>query len=439
MWLLSVSRTSSHARATAIAVGLGFGVGIGAAAVFGIPARRRIRMEHQPTFDQTAYTPPSTGWRWWQHPSATSATRSSCDCGHSRNFIADAVDNVLDSVVNILMETGGFPSLPTTQLNSTQRNSTRRNPHLFLSELEQSGLFSSKLICSRGSGFFVSEDGKILTNAHVVQDYAENSKIIVTTSDGLEYDARIFAVDFMSDLAVIEVLPTAGTTLPSWKPCPARRAGEWVVSIGNPFGLQHTITAGVVSSQRRKSAEIGGRDWRVEYIQTDCVVHTGSSGGPLINLDGEVIGINTIRADKEGISFAIKIRHSMEMIQQLMQVGKIIRPWFGFAVVSLSPSVWQRLRSKTPPHLLPKTDAGVLITSVDPGSPAANAGCVAGDVIVEANKTAVVSASQLLKVVGLDVHGPVHLKIHRKVATEVDGVIHYEPTDIDVLVHPQAV
>ncbi|KAJ3391556.1 Serine protease htra2, mitochondrial [Entophlyctis sp. JEL0112] len=409
MWLLSVSRTSSHARATAIAVGLGFGVGIGAAAVFGIPARRRIRMEHQPTFDQTAYTTPSTGWRWWQHPSATSTTRSSCDCGHSRNFIADAVDNVLDSVVNILMET------------------------------EQSGLFSSKLICSRGSGFFVSEDGKILTNAHVVQDYAENSKIIVTTSDGLEYDARIFAVDFMSDLAVIEVLPTAGTTLPSWKPCPARRAGEWVVSIGNPFGLQHTITAGVVSSQRRKSAEIGGRDWRVEYIQTDCVVHTGSSGGPLINLDGEVIGINTIRADKEGISFAIKIRHSMEMIQQLMQVGKIIRPWFGFAVVSLSPSVWQRLRSKTPPHLLPKTDAGVLITSVDPGSPAANAGCVAGDVIVEANKTAVVSASQLLKVVGLDVHGPVHLKIHRKVATEVDGVIHYEPTDIDVLVHPQAV
>ncbi|KAI8833860.1 trypsin-like cysteine/serine peptidase domain-containing protein [Chytriomyces cf. hyalinus JEL632] len=102
-------------------------------------------------------------------------------------------------------------------------------------------------------------------------------------------------------------------------------AGDWVVSIGNPFGLQNTATVGIVSSQCRKSVEIGRTDSRVEYFQTDCIIHSGSSGGPFVNIHGEVIGINAMRADSEGISFAIKVDHSLDMINQLLHLGKIVR------------------------------------------------------------------------------------------------------------------
>ncbi|ORY37077.1 trypsin-like serine protease [Rhizoclosmatium globosum] len=324
------------------------------------------------------------------------------------SFIADAAEKVADSVVNILLET------------------------------DVKDLFSSKTVCSRGSGFFVSADGKILTNAHVVEDWT----IIITLSDGREYPGRVHAVDFLSDLAIIQIEPNNPTdTMPIWKPVHLgsnneMRAGDWVVSIGNPMGLQNTVTAGVISSYRRKSQELGRKDSRVEYLQTDCVVHTGSSGGPLINLDGHVIGINTIRADSEGISFAIKVNHSIDMIHQLMTTGKITRPWFGFGLVSLSPYVWQQLRSQTPQQLLPQTETGVLITYVEPDSPASLAGCKEGDVIVEVNGSSIGSASKLLKTIGLQVDLPISIKVKRIVLQDQESG-QYQPTDITLTLQPQ--
>ncbi|KAJ3022475.1 UNVERIFIED_CONTAM: Serine protease htra2, mitochondrial [Siphonaria sp. JEL0065] len=308
----------------------------------------------------------------------SSAKSAKCECGKQRNFIADAAEKVLDSVVNIMLET------------------------------EVSDMFSSKVVCSRGSGFIVSKEGLVLTNAHVVQDFTDKSKIIVTLTDGREYPGHIHAVDFLSDLAIIKIVPELDQDIPELKPVLLGSETEMRFEVFENFidakkkmkrvssnKELNTITVGVVSSQRRKSSEIGALDSRVEYLQTDCIIHSGSSGGPLINVDGEVIGINTIRADMEGISFAIKVNHSLEMIHQLMEFGKITRPYFGFGMVSLNPYVWQQLKVQTPSHLLPRTETGILITTIEPNSPAFYAGCMEGDVIVEVNGQGIHSASKV--------------------------------------------
>ncbi|KAJ3275173.1 hypothetical protein HDU76_010644, partial [Blyttiomyces sp. JEL0837] len=280
-------------------------------------------------------------------------------------------------------------------------------------------------VTSSGSGFFIDADGTILTNAHVVADFNEDSKLMVTSSDGRIFKAYVHSMDLLSDMAIVKVIPDPRSTHPPWKPVKlgsssVMRPGDWVMAVGSPFGLQNTVTAGIVSSRRRKSAEIGGKDSRVEYIQTDCVIHSGSSGGPLINLDGEVIGINTTRAESEGISFAIRIDNSLDMIHQLLKKRKIIRPWLGFRMVSLNPNVWQQLRSKGPDEFLPKVEEGVLITSVFPDSPAGSAGCQEGDVIIKVNDMPVKSTSEVLQIIGLNVDEPFKMVLRRNMPLDMD-------------------
>ena len=143
-------------------------------------------------------------------------------------------------------------------------------------------------------------------------------------------------MDTLSDLAIIKLKSTSETQRIRWKVAPIcknsnERLGDWVVAIGSPFGLTNTVTAGIISCKKRKNTEIGGGadDSRVHYIQTDCVVHSGSSGGPLINLNGEVIGITTTRAESEGITFAIRMDNVIEIISQLIKKGKVVRPFLG--------------------------------------------------------------------------------------------------------------
>ncbi|KAI8614898.1 trypsin-like cysteine/serine peptidase domain-containing protein [Chytriomyces sp. MP71] len=360
---------------------------------------------------------PSTkngGWFLWRSSKDANSDVACTHCGSNpdvdrHNFIAEAADIVLESVVNITVET------------------------------EVPDLFNKRTLVSRGSGFFITRDGKILTNAHVVEDYTSGSKILVTTSDGREYEAYIHAVDFLSDLAILSIVPDSTDLDPVWKAVRLgssreMRAGEWVVSIGNPLGLANTVTAGIISSHRRKNTDIGRSDSRVEYLQTDCVIHPGSSGGPLVNLRGEVVGINTVRADSEGISFAIKVDHCLDMIAQLLSMGRIVRPWLGVGLVSLNPFVWQQLRSHSPPELRPRVKAGVLVTGITPESPAARAGCREGDVIVEIEGRRVESASKLLKLLGLQIDKPVRLLIKRN---EVDGRGEFKSVDIHVIIQPE--
>lgn len=253
------------------------------------------------------------------------------------NFVADAAEKVIDSVVNIAVET------------------------------ETSKFFQKTTLVSSGSGFFI-EPGFILTNAHVVSDMVDSSKLIITTSDGQELDGYVHSLDTIADLAVIRIKSRNSLVWPVVKvgDNETTRLGDWVISIGSPFGLQNTVTAGVVSSLARKSTQIGGQDSRLRYIQTDCVVHSGSSGGPLVNLKGEVIGINTTRAESEGISFAIRIDTTLDMIGQLIKEGRVMRPFLGIHMSTLTEAVRQQLQESGDIKAVPPVKAGVLITNVLP-------------------------------------------------------------------------
>ena len=169
-----------------------------------------------------------------------------------------------------------------------------------------------------------------------------------------------------------------------------KRLGDWVVSLGSPFGLQNTATVGIISSLSRKITEIGSysasppplasttstqsqppnstgggiEDSRIRYLQHDCVVHSGSSGGPLINLSGKVIGINTTRAEGEGLSFAIRIDLITEMVTQLLQTGRIKRPFLGVHLMSLTKAVWKQLKESGDDIKVAPFQSGILITNV---------------------------------------------------------------------------
>ncbi|KAH6600080.1 hypothetical protein BASA61_002370 [Batrachochytrium salamandrivorans] len=321
-------------------------------------------------------------------------------------FIADAVEHVIESVVNISVET------------------------------EVASFFDRKTLISSGSGFFVSGDGKILTNAHVVADMNEDSKLWVTATDGIRYPGIVHSLDTLSDLAIVRI-----QALPSPQRWPTvkfgtnknLRPGDWVIAIGSPFGLQNTVTAGVVSSRSRLSSEIGTKDTRVEYIQTDCVVHSGSSGGPLVNLDGQVVGINTTRAESEGISFAIRVDNAMDMIRQLVVEGRVTRPWLGIRMITLTPHVYAQLGKDATvvrgsgadgmtamSQRLPHVASGVLVANVEARSPASRGGLLGGDVIIAVDEVMIHSSQELLKHIGLRVGEPFAMRVRRCVPTLLD-------------------
>ncbi len=224
---------------------------------------------------------------------------------------------------------------------------------------------------SLGSGFIIDEKGTILTNSHVV---SQADEIEVGLSDGREFKAEIVGMDEKTDIAVIRIkakdnLPTV--PLGSSK---AVRPGDWVMAIGNPFGLEHTVTVGVVSAKGRL---IGGGPF-AKFIQTDASINPGNSGGPLFNLDGEVIGINTmIFAGGQGIGFAIPIDLAKQLLPQLVEKGSVAHGWLGVAIQKITPELAKSFGLNK--------EKGALITEVYSGSPAAKAGFMRGDVIVEFN------------------------------------------------------
>jgi serine protease Do len=220
-----------------------------------------------------------------------------------------------------------------------------------------------------GSGFIISEDGYVVTNNHVVEK-ADDISIILENGDS--YEAKVIGRDPKTDLAVIKFKPEGKLQAVKFGNSDNLRIGEWVIAIGNPFGLGYTVTAGIVSAKGR-SLGLGVYD---DFIQTDASLNPGNSGGPLFNLKGEVVGVNTaIVARGQGIGFAIPINMADFVIEQLKEGGKVVRGWLGIYVQKLTPEIASSMNLKE--------DEGALVSDVTPGSPAEKAGIKRGDVIVE--------------------------------------------------------
>ena len=237
-----------------------------------------------------------------------------------------------------------------------------------------------------GSGFILTTDGFVMTNAHVVEGADE---VIVTLTDKREFKAKIIGADKRSDVAVVKIEATA---LPAVKlgDVSRLRVGEWVMAIGSPFGLENTVTAGIVSAKQRDTGDY------LPFIQTDVAINPGNSGGPLINMRGEVVGINSQIYSRsggfQGISFAIPMDEAARVADQLRATGKVTRGRIGVQIDQVSKEVAESIG-------LGKTQ-GALVRGVESGAPAEKAGIEAGDIIVKFDGKPIEKPSDLPRLVG---------------------------------------
>ena len=278
------------------------------------------------------------------------------------NFVADAVEAVAPAVVHV--------------------NALFESPYFGV------GIGS-------GSGFIITEDGFVVTNAHVVKmaGIDKHPRVLVTLMDGTKREASVHSVDEQSDIALLKMdNARSGEKFPivTMGKSSKIRQGEFVVALGSPVGLQSSASFGIVSKGSRHASEMGGRS-RAEWIQTDASINSGNSGGPLVNVAGEVIGVNSMKlANGEGVAFAIPVDVVKTVIKQLMQNGRVIRPYVGMRVVDFIPgtdaptdgrTTWWGGKAKPSPHHSKLEDVifnlkppMVLVEKVAPGSPAEKCG-----------------------------------------------------------------
>ncbi|MFQ3787011.1 DegQ family serine endoprotease [Halomonas sp. A29] len=241
---------------------------------------------------------------------------------------------------------------------------------------------------SLGSGFVISEDGYILTNAHVVEGADE---ILVRLNDRRELEAELIGADTQTDVALLKV---DASDLPTLRmgDSDRLRVGEWVAAIGSPFGFDHSVTAGIISAINRTLP----RDAYVPFIQTDVAINPGNSGGPLFNLDGEVVGINaqifTRSGGFMGVSFAIPINVAMDVANQLRDDGRVRRGWLGVMIQPVSRDLAESFGMESA--------SGALIADLDPEGPAAKAGLQAGDIVLEVDGEEVERSRNLPRLIG---------------------------------------
>ena len=245
---------------------------------------------------------------------------------------------------------------------------------------------------SLGSGFMINKEGYILTNQHVIENATE---ILVTLSDNKrDYKAEVVGEDKKLDIALIKIDAKTDLPVAALGDSDELEIGEWVLAIGNPFGLGGTVTAGIVS---QKARFIGSGPYD-NFIQTDASINPGNSGGPLFNMKGEVVGINTaIVAGGQGIGFASPINMVKEVLVQLKDYGKVTRGWIGVSIQELTPELARSFELKEA--------KGVLVSSVNPGDPADLAGIRAGDIVVSFNGKPVEGINDLPRVVAVTAPG----------------------------------
>lgn len=262
-----------------------------------------------------------------------------------------------------------------------------------------------------GSGFIINSSGQILTNSHVV-DGAD--LVTITLKDGRTFKGKVLGEDPITDVAVIKIDANNLPALPLGN-SDGLQPGEAVIAIGNPLGLNNTVTSGIISATGRSSSDIGASDKRVDYLQTDAAINPGNSGGPLLNSLGEVIGMNTaIIQGAQGLGFAIPINTVQKIAEELIVKGRVDHPFLGIQMVTLTSEVKERILERFGDRINLVADKGVFLVRIVPNSPAAKGGLKPGDVIQSINNQSVTKVDEVQKIVEKSKVGtPLPIKIQR--------------------------
>lgn len=323
-------------------------------------------------------------------PTVVSQAPASVPAPKSGSFVAAAVRRVGAAVVRI----------------DTERTITR-NPDPVFNDPFFRRFFNDGMVPDgpyeehlqgQGSGFIVDATGTILTNAHVVNGA---DQVTVTLKDGRKFKGEVKGADEVTDLAVVKI-QVQGGGLPTSELGDSDQVevGDWAIAVGNPFGLDNTVTLGIVSTLNRPSVTAGIPEKRLDFIQTDAAINPGNSGGPLLNEQGEVIGINTaIRANAMGIGFAIPINKAKEITTLLARGEKISHPYLGVQIATLTPELAKQNNGDPNAVIQLPEITGVLVAGVVPNSPAAVAGMRRGDVVTQIDGQSLTTADQLQNLV----------------------------------------
>jgi S1-C subfamily serine protease len=314
-----------------------------------------------------------------------------------QSFVADAVRRTGPAVVTIDTE------------RTVQRPGSRGLPPGLLADpffrqffgFPQAQPPSPRTERGQGSGVIFQADGLILTNAHVVE---RTDRVMVGLQDGRRIEGRVVGLDSLTDLAVVRLQGQGPWPVAALGNSDAVQVGDWAIAVGNPFGLDNTVTMGIISNLNRNVSKLGITDKRLDLIQTDAAINPGNSGGPLLNADGEVIGINTLvrSGPGAGLGFAIPINRARSIAAQLLATGQVSHPMIGVGLDELPSELTGSLRQ------------GALVRSVLPGGPASQAGLRRGDVIVAVGGKALAGPAQMIAAVENNGVGrPMRLQIVR--------------------------
>ncbi len=302
--------------------------------------------------------------------------------GH--NFVSDAVKKVGPAVVRIDTE---------RLVERQQFDPTLLDP-LLRDLLGEPGMTPDRER-GQGSGVIIDKDGLVLTNAHVVERV---DNVSVTLADGTNREGLVLGTDSITDLALVKIDNQQDSSYAPLGDSEELEVGDWAIALGTPYGLEKTVTLGIVSSLHRDINALGFSDKRLDLIQTDAAINPGNSGGPLINSNGQVIGINTLvrSGPGAGLGFAIPINLAKNVSDQLLENGEVIHPYLGVQLISLNPKIAKE-HNEDPNALVQLPErSGALIQSVIPNSPAEKAGLRRGDLVIAAENILIEEPKTLL-------------------------------------------
>ena len=302
--------------------------------------------------------------------------------GH--NFVSDAVKKVGPAVVRIDTE---------RLVERQQFDPTLLDP-LLRDLLGEPGMAPDRER-GQGSGVIIDKEGLVLTNAHVVERV---DNVSVTLADGTNREGQVLGTDSITDLALVKIENQQDSSYAPLGDSEELEVGDWAIALGTPYGLEKTVTLGIVSSLHRDINALGFSDKRLDLIQTDAAINPGNSGGPLINSNGQVIGINTLvrSGPGAGLGFAIPINLAKNVSDQILENGEVIHPYLGVQLISLNPKIAKE-HNEDPNSLVQLPErSGALIQSVIPNSPAEKAGLRRGDLVIAAENILIEEPKTLL-------------------------------------------